>query len=281
VNVAVVTGAGSGIGRAIATELARRDFTVVATDLDLDAARETAAGFGGEALRLDVTDPEAAALAAGSVTARHGGIGVWVSNAGISKMQSFLDTSAADLRQTLAVNLEGIFLCGQAAARAMISAGIRGTIVNLASMAGKQGRVPYLADYVASKFGVVGLTQAMAFELAPHGITVNSVCPGYVATPMQERELGWEASLRGVPREEVQQLWIDDTPLGRLESPQDVARAVAFLAGPDARFITGEALAVNGGAFMDLRPRPGASSWTRLVLSLRFLPGRPGKNVAR
>jgi meso-butanediol dehydrogenase/(S,S)-butanediol dehydrogenase/diacetyl reductase len=158
------------------------------------------------------------------------------------------------------VNLEGIFLCGQAAARAMISAGIRGTIVNLASMAGKQGRVPYLADYVASKFGVVGLTQAMAFELAPHGITVNSVCPGYVATPMQERELGWEASLRGVTREEVQQLWIDDTPLGRLESPQDVARAVAFLAGPDARFITGEALAVNGGAFMDLRPRPGASS---------------------
>jgi NAD(P)-dependent dehydrogenase (short-subunit alcohol dehydrogenase family) len=111
--------------------------------------------------------------------------------------------------------------------------------------------VPYLADYVASKFGVVGLTQAMAFELAPHGITVNSVCPGYVATPMQDRELGWEAALRGSTEDEVRQLYIDDTPLGRLETPQDVARAVAFLAGPDARFITGEALAVNGGAFMD------------------------------
>jgi meso-butanediol dehydrogenase / (S,S)-butanediol dehydrogenase / diacetyl reductase len=250
-STAVVTGAGSGIGRAIASTLAERGFQVVATDVDLDAAKETAATCGGEALRLDVTDPAAVAGVAEEVAASHGGFDVWVSNAGISKMQSFIDTSPADLRQTLAVNLEGIFLCGQAAARVMITAGIAGTIINTASMAGKQGRVPYLADYVASKFGVVGLTQAMAFELAPHNITVNSVCPGYVATPMQDRELGWEAGLRGVEPEKVKQLWIDDTPLGRLETPEDVARVVAFLAGPDARFITGEAIAVNGGAFMD------------------------------
>lgn len=252
--VAVVTGAGSGIGRAIATELNARGFTVVATDRDLDAARATAEQIGGEARRLDVTDPASAAEVAEQVAASHGGIGVWVSNAGISKMQRFIDISPADLRQTLAVNLEGVFLCGQAAARVMIGANEPGTIVNVASMAGKQGRVPYLADYVASKFAVVGLTQAMAFELAPHHITVNSVCPGYVATPMQDRELGWEAALRGVAPEQVRQMWVDDTPLGRLETPQDVARAVAFLAGPDARFITGEALAVNGGAFMDLSP---------------------------
>jgi meso-butanediol dehydrogenase / (S,S)-butanediol dehydrogenase / diacetyl reductase len=251
VNVAVVTGAGSGIGRAIATELARRDGMVVATDLDLDAARETADGFGGQALRLDVSDGEAAAKVAEEVAGTYGGIDIWVSNAGISKMQRFTEISPGDLRRTLAVNLEGVFLCGQAAARTMIARGTRGRIINVASMAGKQGRVPFLADYVASKFGVVGLTQAMAFELAPHGITVNSVCPGYVATPMQDRELGWEAGLRGVSPEEVRRLWIDDTPLGRLETPEDVARAVAFLAGPDAGFITGEALAVNGGAFMD------------------------------
>jgi meso-butanediol dehydrogenase/(S,S)-butanediol dehydrogenase/diacetyl reductase len=132
-----------------------------------------------------------------------------------------------------------------------VRTGVRGAIVNTASMAGKQGRVPFLADYVASKFGVVGLTQAMAFELAEHGIRVNSICPGYVATPMQDRELAWEAELRGTTPEEVRQLWIDDTPLGRLEQPEDVARVVAFLLGEDAAFMTGEALAINGGAFMD------------------------------
>ena len=252
-KIAVVTGAGSGIGRAIATELAARDHTVVVTDLDPAAAEATAKELGGDAsaLALDVTDAAQAKSVAEAVAQRHGVIDVWVSNAGISKMQRFLDVTPEDLRRTLAVNLEGIFLCGQAAAAVMIGGGGAGVIVNVASMAGKQGRVPYLADYVASKFGVVGLTQAMAFELAPHGITVNSVCPGYVATPMQTRELGWEAALRGTTEDKVRQLYIDDTPLGRLETPQDVARAVAFLAGPDARFITGEALAVNGGAFMD------------------------------
>jgi len=155
------------------------------------------------------------------------------------------------LDRTFTVNAKGPFLCGQAAAATMIASGTRGVIVNVASMAGKQGRVPFLADYVASKFAVVGLTQAMAFELAPQHIRVNSVCPGYVNTPMQERELSWEAQLRGTTPAAVRQSWIDDTPLGRLEEPEDVARAIAFLAGPDAGFLTGEALAVNGGAYMD------------------------------
>jgi NAD(P)-dependent dehydrogenase (short-subunit alcohol dehydrogenase family) len=118
-------------------------------------------------------------------------------------------------------------------------------------MAGKQGRVPYLAHYVASKFAVVGLTQAMAFELAEHRIRVNSVCPGFVATPMQTRELEWEAQLRGSTPEAVRDSWVADTPMGRLEEPEDVARAVAFLLSEDAAFITGEAIAVNGGAYMD------------------------------
>ncbi len=257
-KIAVVTGAGSGIGRAIAIELAARNLTVVPTDLDLAAAEQTgleiakAGGAAGHARRLDVTNADQATEVAEDVAAQHGSIDVWVSNAGISKMQDFLAVTPEDLRRTLAVNLEGVFLCGQAAARVMIEAGAKGVIVNVASMAGKQGRVPYLADYVASKFGVVGLTQAMAFELARYGITVNAVCPGYVATPMQDREVVWEAALRGTDAETVRRLYIDDTPLGRLQAPQDVACAVAFLAGPDARFITGEALAVNGGAFMDL-----------------------------
>jgi NAD(P)-dependent dehydrogenase (short-subunit alcohol dehydrogenase family) len=250
-KTAVVTGAGSGIGAAISRTLAERGHHVVVTDVDAAAAARVAEQIEGEGIALDVTDAEAVNAVAEQVTGRHGGIDVWVSNAGVSSMTPFLDVPGEQLARTLAVNLSAVFVCGQAAARSMIAAGREGRIVNLASMAGKQGRVPFLSDYVASKFGVVGLTQAMAFELAPHRITVNSVCPGYVATPMQERELAWEAGLRGSTPEAVRDLWIADTPLGRLEEPEDVARAVAFLASDDAAFITGEALAVNGGAFMD------------------------------
>lgn len=250
-KTAVVTGAGSGIGAAIARELAGRGHHVVVTDIDVAAAEGVAGEISGTPAALDVVDAAAAAALVDRVVAERGGFDVWVNNAGISAMTPFLDVSVEQLGRTLAVNLQGVFICGQAAARALVAAGRAGRIVNVASMAGKQGRVPYLSDYVASKFGVVGLTQAMAFELAPHRITVNSVCPGYVATPMQERELEWEASLRGTTADAVRRLWIDDTPLGRLEEPEDVARAVAFLTSDDAAFITGEALAVNGGAFMD------------------------------
>ena len=97
----------------------------------------------------------------------------------------------------------------------------------------------------------MGLTQAAAFELAEYGIRVNSVCPGYVNTSMQEREAGWEAALRGTTPDGVRQMMIDDTPLGRIEQPEDVAKVVAFLVSDDAGFITGEAVAVNGGAYMD------------------------------
>lgn len=248
--VAVITGAGSGIGRAIARELGDRGFLVVVTDLDGHAARAVAKDLDGWEAPLDVTDAPAVAALAEEVADRHGRLDVWVSNAGISHMAPFTEVTLEELDRTLAINLRGVFVCGQAAARTMRRLG-GGAIVNLASMAGKQGRVPYLSDYVASKFGVVGLTQAMAFELAGDAIRVNCVCPGYVATPMQDRELAWEAELRGIAPGAVREMWIADTPMGRLEQPEDVARVVAFLAGPDAAFVTGEAVAVNGGAFMD------------------------------
>lgn len=250
-EIAVVTGAGSGIGAAIATELHGRGHTVVVTDINETAATRVADTLAGaRAMPLDVTDAGACRDVVDRVTSEVGDIAVWVSNAGVSRMRRFLDITPGEYAHTLDVNLTGVFLASQAAARVMVTAG-GGVIVNIASMAGKQGRVPFLADYVASKFAVVGLTQAMAFELAEYGVRVNSVCPGYVATPMQSRELGWEAELRGTTPAAVRQSWVDDTPLGRLEEPEDVARVVAFLTGPDAAFVTGEAIAVNGGAFMD------------------------------
>jgi NAD(P)-dependent dehydrogenase (short-subunit alcohol dehydrogenase family) len=247
-----VTGAGSGIGAAIAETLGARGFHVVVTDIDIDGAVRTASRLeSAQAYELDVTDPKACDAVIDGVVDEHGRLDVWVSNAGISKMQRFVDVSPVDLRRNFEVNTYGTFFCGQSAARAMIALAKPGRIINTASMAAKQGGVPFLSDYVASKFAVLGLTQAMAYELAPHGIRVNCVCPGFVATPMQTRELAWEAELRGVDSDVVRQMWIDDTPLGRLETPEDVAKVVAFLASDDAEFITGEAISVNGGAFMD------------------------------
>lgn len=255
-STVVITGSGSGIGRAIAVMLADRGWTVVATDVNEAAAAETrdllstAAGQSHLSRSLNVTDGEAAQAIADEI-ADSIGLDAWVSNAGVSFMERFVDVPREKLDLTLDVNLKGVFLCGQAAARAMIRTGKAGRIVNTASMAGKQGRVPFLADYVASKFAVVGLTQAMAFELADHKITVNAVCPGFVATAMQERELAWEASLSGSTPEAVRDSWVAATPLGRLQTPEDVARGVAFLLSDDAAFITGESLSVNGGAYMD------------------------------
>lgn len=250
--LAVVTGAGAGIGAAISKELTVRGYVVVPTDIDGESAESTRAICSGPAsYRLDVTDPAAVEETVAEIVAVHAVPQVWVSNAGVSRMKRFLDITPDDFDRTIGVNLKGLFLTSQAAARAMVQGGVPGSIINIASMAAKAGRVPFLSDYVASKFGVVGLTEAMAFELAEYGIRVNSVCPGFVATAMQDRELAWEAELSSTTIDAVRKSYLAATPLGRLETPEDVARVVAFLASSDAEFITGEAIAVNGGAYMD------------------------------
>jgi NAD(P)-dependent dehydrogenase (short-subunit alcohol dehydrogenase family) len=258
----LITGAGSGIGRAIALAMAANGARVMVTDKNADWAAAVANEItqaGGEALStsVDVTQPEQAQAALTTLLSTWGRLDVWINNAGVSSMNRFVDLTEQDWDFNMDINAKGAFLCSQVAARQLIAQepdperGLRGKIINIASMAGKRGNAPFLAHYVASKFAVVGLTQSMAGELAPYGITVNSVCPGYVATSMQERELGWEASLRGATIDEVKRLYIADTPLARIQTAEDVASIVVFLASPLSDFMTGEALNINGGSFMD------------------------------
>ena len=134
-------------------------------------------------------------------------------------MARFVDLTEDEIDWNLDVNARGAILCGQVAARQFIAQGNGGIMVNVASMAGKRGGVPFLAHYIASKFAVVGLTQAMAFELAGENIRVNCVCPGYVDTGMQEREIVWEAEMRGVTPDEVIAAHLDDTPQRRRRAP--------------------------------------------------------------
>jgi meso-butanediol dehydrogenase/(S,S)-butanediol dehydrogenase/diacetyl reductase len=249
--VVLVTGAGAGIGEAVCRTLAQRGWRVGVTDIDGAAAEHVATAIGGVAATLDVTSAASIARGADAVEAVLGPIDAWVANAGVSSMARLVEISEAEWDRNMDINAKGVFLTGQEAARRLIARGAGGAIVNTASMAGKRGAVPFLAHYVASKFAVVGLTQAMAAELAPAGIRVNCVCPGYVATAMQERELSWEAGLRGTTIDTVRQSYVADTPLRRLETPEDVAKVVAFLLSPDSSFITGEAIAVNGGSYMD------------------------------
>jgi len=243
---ALVTGAGAGIGRAIAHALAAAGAAhVVVADIDLDAAERVATETGSATgVRLDVTD--AAATAALFARER---FDIVCANAGISTMNRVVDLTVAEWDANMAVNAKGVFLTNQAAVRRFLAMGTPGCIVNTASLAGKVGAA-LLAHYSASKFAVVGFTQALAREVAAHGIRVNCVCPGFVRTSMQARELEWEAALRGMTTAQVQAEYVAMTPLGRLEEPEDVAEVVVFLASEQARFMTGQAVNVTGGVYM-------------------------------
>jgi len=249
---ALVTGAGSGIGSAITRMLARAGARVAATDKNGEAAAALARSLGNAvtAFALDVTDAAATARVFREAIAALGGLDLVCANAGVSTMNRVTDLTEAEWDFNMDINAKGVFLTDQAAVRYFIGAGVKGVIVNTASLAGKIG-APLLAHYAASKFAVVGFTQSLAKEVALHGIRVNCVCPGFVRTSMQEREIVWEAKLRGMTPEAVRQEYVSLTPLGRIEEPEDVAEVVLFLASDMARFVTGEALNVTGGALMD------------------------------
>ena len=246
-QVALVTGAGGGIGEAIARALAGSGASVAVTDLDITAAETVAASLpGGTAFELDVTSAVSARDAVAAAEADLGPLDILCNNAGVSTMNRIEDLSEREWDFNFDVNAKGVFLVTQAAVTGMIGRG-RGCIVNTASMAGKKA-VPLLAHYAASKWACIGFTKSAAVEFGPHGIRVNCVCPGYVRTSMQERELAWEAELRGITAEAVAAEYVRLTPLGRMETAEDVARVVHWLCTPAAGFVTGAAIDVTGGA---------------------------------
>jgi meso-butanediol dehydrogenase/(S,S)-butanediol dehydrogenase/diacetyl reductase len=249
---ALVTGAASGIGRAIVKALAGAGAWVAVTDKNGSAAAALAKEIGADAIaaELDVTDAAATAKAFEQAEAAFGRIDIVCANAGISTMNATVDLTEAEWDANMNVNAKGVFLTNQAAVRRWIAAGHKGVIVNTASLAGKLG-APLLAHYSASKFAVVGFTQALAREMGPHGIRVNCVCPGFVRTSMQEREVVWEGKLRGMEPDAVLKEYVSLTPLGRLQEAGDVADIVLFLASDLSRFLTGEAINASGGVTMD------------------------------
>ena len=251
-QVALVTGAGSGIGRAIAEKFAVLGASVIVTDMNEEAAKETVCLLANPTenqkhtfMVLDVTSKASIAAVMDRVKVEYGRLDILDNNAGVSTMNHISDLTEEEWDFNFNVNSKGVFLVTQAALPLMKEKG--GRIVNTCSMAAIKPD-PMLAHYTASKFAVLGFTKACALEFAQYGITVNCVCPGYVKTSMQEREKVWEANMRGITPEEVIEGYIANTPLGRLCYPEDVADVVGFLVSPEAKFLTGEAVNVAGGA---------------------------------
>lgn len=247
----LITGAAAGIGKGIATSFAREGANLALCDINkagVDLLAQELAQFGGKIFcySLDVTKEAQVKPVIAQVMRDMGVLDVLVNNAGVSTMQVSWELSEEEWDYNMDVNAKGCWLVTKHVAPYMI-ARRSGKIVNLASMGGLIG-APYLAHYCASKFAVVGFTQSVSKELAPYGITVNAVCPGFVHTDMQNREVIWEANLRGIEDpEEVRKEYVKLTPMGRLSTPDDIAPVVLFLASDDAGFITGDSVRVSGG----------------------------------
>ena len=241
-KVAIVTGSGQGIGQAIALRLACAGAKIVVGDLNIETARQTVKKIessGGQATALiaDVTNQNDAVALTEKAIEAFGGLDILVNNAGIYPTCSIVNIVETEWDHVLAVNLKGTFLCSQAAAGQMIKQK-NGVIINIASVDAKT-RTTENAHYAAAKAGVISFTRTMACEMAPYGIRVNAVAPGWIATdPLKAKSERWQKV-------------IEEIPVHRLGTPDDVAEAVLFLASDVAGYITGEVLDVNGGMVMD------------------------------
>jgi NAD(P)-dependent dehydrogenase (short-subunit alcohol dehydrogenase family) len=253
--VILVTGGAGGIGAAVARSLALDGAHVAVADRDLARAEGIAADIamsGGRASAhgLDVANDESVRDTVEVVRTRFGSITHGVAAAGIIATHPFLDLTGGDWDRTLAVNLKGTFLTFQAIARQMVGTSRGGSLVAISSVAGRSGR-PNATDYAASKAGVISLVRSAALALAAHRITVNAVCPGIVDTDMTRAIHIDRARLAGVTPAESLASLAATIPLGRIETAEDVANAVAFLLSTEGSYITGQALNVCGGLEFD------------------------------
>lgn len=248
----VITGAGSGIGEALAGLLAGEGARIALLDRNAAAARERAGAIrqtGGqaEAIQVDVADKASVDAATDRAVAFLGGLDLWINCAGVCKIVPFLDCTEETWDQTIAVNLKGTFLCCQAALPHLLAGG--GGIINFSSQSGKRPASQQEA-YCASKFGIIGLTQSLALEFAPQGIRVNAICPGVVETPMWASQAADYGKKRGIPAEEVMPYFRQSVPLGRLCTYEDIAELTVFLAGKSSAYMTGQAINLTGGSVM-------------------------------
>ncbi|HEY7206275.1 MAG TPA: glucose 1-dehydrogenase [Methylomirabilota bacterium] len=254
-RVAIVTGAGNGIGRATALALARAGAQVAAADVDAGAATATAdaiTALGTRSLALDTDVGDLAAIdrMVGQVLATFGQIDVLVNNAGLTRRAYIMDLTEQDWDRIMRVNAKGVFFCLQRVAREMIPRR-RGSIINVASIAGKGYAGTSNAIYAASKGSVISLTRTAAQQLARHDINVNAICPGVTVTALSEANVAVRARDEGVSVEEMKRRRNAVIPLGRANDPEDVAALAVFLASPGARNITGQSLNVDGGLVFD------------------------------
>jgi NAD(P)-dependent dehydrogenase (short-subunit alcohol dehydrogenase family) len=245
-RVGLVTGAGGGIGREIARRLAQEGMAVAVLDRDSVAAGAVAAGIGGFAVTADVTSPEEVGRTVEAVLGRFQKIDVLVNNAGIAWMGPAVEMPLEALQAMLRVNVEGVFIATRAVLPQMI-AQRSGSVINLASWAGKTGNA-YFAGYSATKFAVIGLTQALAREMAPYGIRVNAICPGIVVDTSMRSSIEAQQRHYGLPETAEREKSI---PIGRVSVPDDVARIAAFLASDESAYMTGESINLSGGLLMD------------------------------
>src|SRR5499433_749728 len=254
-RVAIVTGAGNGIGSATALALARAGAHVAAVDIDNAAAEKTAAdiaalGRRSLALGTDVGDVAAIDKMVRQVTDAFGRIDTLVNNAGVTRRAYIMDLTEADWDRIMRVNGKGVFFCLQRVAREMIPRR-SGSIINIASIAGKGYAGTSNAIYAASKGSVISLTRTASQQLARHNINVNAICPGTTVTALSEANVAVRARDEGVSVEEMTKRRNAAIPLGRPNDPEDVAGLAVFLASPGARNITGQSLNVDGGLIFD------------------------------